>query len=300
MNEADLQKILGLLHASSGIDFGEYKDTTLRRRIRRRMALHRTESLADYARHLEENPPEIEALHRGILIHVTGFFRDPQVFEAVKHLVFPQFSKDQSAPIRIWVPGCSTGQEVYSLAMALLEFLDGQAVRPPVQIFGTDISDAAIQQARKGFYPQSIASEISHDRLGRFFALEEGGYRIGKAIRALCVFAKHNLAADPPFSKMDLVSCRNLLIYLSGPLQQRVIPTLHQALNPRGFLLLGASETVGGFTDLFASVDPKHRIYARKDDAARTYPGGPAGVPPAHASDDDSEGREGREAGGAA
>ncbi|MGE5611709.1 MAG: CheR family methyltransferase, partial [Bacillota bacterium] len=271
----DFQKILGLLHASSGVDFTNYRDKTLRRRIARRMALHHKDSLRDYASFLEGNRPELDALYHDVLINVTSFFRDPEVFEALKQVVFPQILKGKSpeTPIRIWVPGCSTGQETYSLAIALLEFLDQVPMRPPVQIFGTDINDSAsIERARTGFYPESIEAEVSPERLHRFFSKEDRGYRVGKSIRDMCVFAKQNVAVDPPFSNLDLVSCRNLLIYLSNALQQRIIPTFHYALCGSGFLMLGSAESVGRFTDLFELVDPRHKIYAKSAAVTRPYP----------------------------
>ena len=181
--------------------------------------------------------------------------------------------KTSATPVRIWVPGCSTGQEAYSLAIALLEFLDDNLIPPPIQIFATDLSDTmSLQKAREGLYPENIEAEVSPERLRRFFTREDGKYRINKSIRNLCVFAKQNVAGDPPFSRVDLISCRNLLIYLAQSLQKRVIPTFHYALNPTGFLLLGASETIGGFTDLFDVVDFGCRLYVKKEPAMRQYP----------------------------
>ena len=271
----DFQKTLAVLRSATGVDFSHYRDTTIRRRISRRMAIHRKETLADYVQFLEETAPEADALYHDILINVTSFFRDPEVFEALRETVLPGIvaGKSPETPIRIWVPGCSTGQEAYSLAITLLEFLDQRPIRPPIQIFGTDINDlASIEKARVGRYPHSIESGVSPERLRRFFTKEEGGYRVGKSIRDMCVFARQNVAADPPFSRLDLISCRNLLIYLGGPLQKRVIPTFHYALNPGGYLLLGAAETIGRFTDLFTPADKKHNIYRRTATVARTYP----------------------------
>lgn len=273
------QRILALLRASSGVDLSDYRDQTIRRRIARRMALQRLESLAEYANYLKKNRSELDALYRDILINVTSFFRDAEVFEALKTLVFPEIINSRSAevPVRIWVPGCSTGQEAYSLGIALLEFLDQAPARPPIQIFGTDISDSgSIDRARAACYPSTIESEVSPERLRRFFVKESGGYRVGKLVRDLCVFAKQNITADPPFSKMDLISCRNLLIYLNSKLQQRIIPTLHYALNPTGFLLLGASESVGRFEDLFKLVDKKCKIHAKNPEVIRPLPYFPA------------------------
>lgn len=287
--ETAFRRILALLKSSAGVDFSDYRDQTIRRRIARRMALLRHESLEEYVGYLEEHRPEIDALYRDILINVTSFFRDAEVFEVLKTAVFPQILKDKppEAPVRIWVPGCSTGQEAYSLAITLLEFLDPIQARPPIQIFGTDISDSgSLERARAGCYPATIESEVSPQRLRRFFVKENGGYRVGKVIRDLCVFAKQNITADPPFSRLDLISCRNLLIYLSSQLQQRIIPTLHYALNPTGFLLLGSSESVGRFTDLFTLVDKKYRIHAKNPDAVRPSMNFPANIGAGQAPED--------------
>ncbi|HEX9276046.1 MAG TPA: chemotaxis protein CheB, partial [Casimicrobiaceae bacterium] len=272
--EASLRNILKLLRASFGVDFSGYRDTTVRRRIMRRMVLHIKEDLADYAQHLEKDGSELEALYQDILINVTSFFREPETFEALKNSVFPQIlqNKPADAPIRIWVPGCSTGQEAYSLVMALLEFLEDKPGRPGIQMFATDLSEPLLQRARDGVYPENIEAEVTPERLRRFFTRQDNQYRVSKAIREMCLFAKQNVAADPPFSRVDLISCRNLLIYLAPALQKRVIPTFHYALNPNGFLLLGASETIGAFSDLFAPVDREHRIYCRKTSTARAYP----------------------------
>jgi len=274
-DEASFRRILSLLRATFGVDFGTYRDTTIRRRMMRRMVLNVKEDLADYALVLEKDRAELDALYHDMLINVTSFFREPATFEALKQSVFPEIVKGKSTetPVRIWVPGCSTGQEAYSLAMALTEFLDDKPVAPPIQIFATDLSDmVALQRAREGLYPENIAAEVSPERLRRFFTREEGKFRVIKAIRDLCLFAKQNVAADPPFSRVDLISCRNLLIYLAPQLQKRVIPTFHYALNPGGFLLLGASEAVGAGSDLFALVERQHRIYRKRDAAVRAYP----------------------------
>ena len=274
-NDDQFKKILALLRSSFGVDFGGYRDTTIKRRITRRMVLHTQDNLDDYAKHLGQNRTELDALYQDILINVTSFFREPESFEALKQSVFPAIidGKNLNAPIRIWAPGCSTGQEAYSLAIALLEFLDDKAVKPAIQIFASDLGDTvSLQKAREGIYPENIEAEVSPERLRRFFTKEDSKYRVTKAMRDLCVFAKHNITADPPFSRLDLISCRNLLIYLAAPLHKRIIPTFHYALNQTGFLILGASETVGSFTDLFDIVDQKHRIYAKKATALRQYP----------------------------
>ncbi len=199
------------------------------------MVLHTKDNLADYVQHLKRDRAEVEALYQDILINVTSFFREPETFEALKESVFPEILKTKNAdtPIRLWVPGCSTGQEAYSLAIALVEFLETQPVRPPIQIFATDLSETgSLVKAREGVYPENIEAEVSPERLRRFFTKEQETYRINKSIRDLCVFARQNVAADPPFSHLDLISCRNVLIYLTPVLQKRVIPTFHYALNP--------------------------------------------------------------------
>ena len=275
-NADHFRAVLSLLRAAHGVDFTAYRDTTIKRRIMRRMMLHGGASLGAYAERLRGERGELDALFQDILINVTKFFREPEVFEALKVRVFPSLlaQRQGDTPIRMWVPGCSTGQEAYSLAIALLEFLDDKPVRPPLQIFATDLSDGvALPKARAGVYPDSIEAEVSPQRLRRFFQKEDSHYRISKTLREIVVFARQNVAGDPPFSRMDLISCRNLLIYMSPALQKRVVPTFHYALNPGGFLVLGASETIGGHTDLFSAVDPPHRIYARKSSGAlRPYP----------------------------
>ena len=266
--------IIATLRAATGVDFGEYRDTTIKRRIARRMALHSKPTLAEYERLLHSNPEEVDALYRDMLLNVTSFFRDPDVFEALKVRVFPEITKGRTSetPVRIWVPGCATGEEAYSIAMVLMEYLDTQSTRPAVQIFGTDINDAAaIEKARPGIYPASIAGQVSPGRLARFFAKADGGYRILQTIRDMCVFARQNVATDPPFSRLDLISCRNLLIYVSPAVQQRIIPTFHYALRPNGFLLLGPSEAVGKYSDLFEPADRKHNIYSRLSNIASPY-----------------------------
>ncbi len=273
--ERHFRKILELLRSTFRVDFTAYRQTTVRRRIIRRMMLHSKDDLGQYVQHLRRERTEAEALFEDILINVTGFFREPETFEALQEIVFPEILKGKEAdtPIRIWVPGCSTGQEAYSLTIALLEFLERQAVRPSIQVFATDLSESvSLARAREGVYPENIQAEVSPERLRRFFTHEQATYRINKSIRDLCVFAKQDVVADPPFSRLDLISCRNVLIYFAPVLQQQVIPTFHYALNPNGFLVLGASETIGSFASLFSAVDPKRRIYAKKATGQRQYP----------------------------
>ena len=261
-NENVQRNIFLLLRSATGIDFTDYKQTTLKRRILRRMALYKFDILEDYVKYLQDNPKEVEALSQEFLIHVTSFFRDPEAFQALKEQVFPRIMLDRAPddPIRIWVPGCSTGEEVYSIAICLLEFLDDQPALPTIQIFGTDVSDLAIEKARLGIYIPSLVDQITPERIRRFLVKVEGGYEISKSVRQMCVFAKQNLLADPPFSHLDLISCRNVLIYFGTALQKQVIPLFHYNLNPTGFLILGTSETTGEGSDLFKLVDKKQKI----------------------------------------
>jgi two-component system CheB/CheR fusion protein len=266
MDEGNLEKIFRLLRGATGVDFASYKRTTVERRLARRMALSKVADLSEYVRHLEENPQEIRTLHDEILIHVTAFFREPAAFEALREEVFPLLVKNRPAdgPIRVWVPGCSTGEEAYSIAIALLEYLEMSGKRFELQIFGTDISERAVEKARAGLYESGIKSDVSEERLRRFFErLEGGAYRISKAVRDLCVFARQDVTRDPPFSRLDLLSCRNMLIYLGPSIQMKVIPLFHYALKPSGFLMLGASESVERYGSLFAPVDKTYKIYSK-------------------------------------
>jgi two-component system CheB/CheR fusion protein len=274
-----MEVLLSLLREHIGVDFTHYKQTTLQRRIERRMVLRKLEKLKDYVRYARNTPGEIEELYQDILIHVTGFFRDPEAFEALRKHVLPTLFRDNPSrgTVRIWVPGCSTGEEAYSLAMAMLEYLWLETTRTakpglgttPFQIFATDISEGSLDRARAGLYSEALVTGVSPERLRRFFLRIDGGYQIVKPVREMCIFAKQNVTKDPPFSNLDLVSCRNLLIYLGTVLQKRVIPTLHYALRPDGFLLLGGAESLGTFSEYFAPVDKKNRIYQKKNSAAR-------------------------------
>ncbi|MBW4428413.1 MAG: PAS domain-containing protein [Nostoc desertorum CM1-VF14] len=267
-----LTTIFVLLRSQTGVDFSHYKPNTLARRMQRRMLLYKLDKLEDYAKYLQNNPGEVKALYEEILIHVTYFFRDFEAFEVLKERVFPIITKNKSLelPIRIWVAGCSTGEEVYSIAICLLEFLSDKVSPPSLQIFATDISELAIEKARAGIYLEDQMAEVSPERRRRFFnAIEGGGYQISKAIRELCVFARQDLGSDPPFSNLDLVSCRNVLIYLDETLQKRILPVFHYSLNPTGFLLLGTSESTGKYSELFTLIDKKYKIYAKKLTANR-------------------------------
>jgi two-component system CheB/CheR fusion protein len=271
--EKPLQRVIGQLRKTSGVDFSQYKPNTIHRRSQRRMMILRLNSLDEYAQHLREYPEEVRKLYDDILIPVTSFFRDFEAFESLKAKVYPVIVNDKAnkGTIRMWAPGCSTGEETYSLAMTLLEFLGDKAANFQIQIFGTDLNEKGIEKARTGLYGENIADEISKERLQRFFVKGVGGYRVNKEVRDLCVFARHNLANDPPFSQMNLVACRNLLIYIQPALQKKIVPILHYALKPHGFLVLGGSESVSAFPDLFTVLDKKHKFYVKRDSASRLH-----------------------------
>jgi two-component system CheB/CheR fusion protein len=273
-------KILELLRRVTGVDFSLYKANTLRRRIRRRMILNKLDGLEEYAEYLRDNPAEVENLYRDVLINVTSFFRDPEAFEVLKEKIFPRIVERRAPdePVRIWVAGCSTGEEAYSIAMAFTEFAGERADHIHVQIFATDLDEKSIERARAGLYLKNIAGDVSPERLRRFFTESEGGYRVSKPLRDMLVFARQNAFADPPFSRMDLIACRNLLIYLDPTLQKQILSLLHYALKPAGVLWLGSSELTGAAPDLFEPEDKRHRFYARKPATGRprlNYPTGP-------------------------
>jgi two-component system CheB/CheR fusion protein len=270
-NNGGLNKVIVLVRSFSGVDFTHYKPPTLQRRIYRRMALRKIEKLEEYASFLQEHPAEVEKLYSDLLINVTSFFRDPTAYEALQSEVLPRIVKNRTpdTPIRIWAPGCSSGEETYSLAIAILEYLGQTGLNIPLQIFGTDVSEASLEKARKGTFQENISEDVTPERLRRFFVRVEGGYMISKSVRDTCVFSRHNLFNDPPFSNMDLVCCRNVLIYMGPMLQKKIIPLLHYALKASGFLFLGPSESVSGFEDMFEAVDKKHRIFLPKPTANR-------------------------------
>src|SRR5438309_5640933 len=266
-----LAQIFRMLREKSGIDFTLYRQTTIRRRIARRMLIHGVSTLEAYRRYLEEHPSQVQALSNDLLVNVTRFFRDADAFRILERSVFPIIIKQRpaDAPIRIWAPGCATGEEAYSLAIELLESLGDESETVPIQLFGTDVSETAIVKARAGVYPENIELDVPAARLRRFFVKVDGQYQVRKAVRELCVFAKHNLATDPPFSKMDLIVCRNVLIYLEAELQRRMSSIFHYALKTPGFLMLGVSETLGPLSDLFSVVDKKYKVYAKRPTARR-------------------------------
>ncbi len=273
--DAALAKILRLVRSATRVDFTHYKPSTLARRVRRRMTLRGFANLEDYSRHLEQNHEEANALCEDCLITVTAFFREPAVFEELKTKVLPALVEKRAAgdPIRIWVPGCATGEEAYSIAICLMEFLDETKARVPFEIFATDISETAITKARAGTFKDSEVAHISPGRLARFFTRTERGYQVAKVVRDVCVFARHNVAEDPPFSKLDLISCCNVLIYLGAVLQRKVLSILHYALKPTGFLVVGPSESIGTLSESFHQVEKTHKIYCLLPSAGEPSPG---------------------------
>lgn len=272
-DEAAFSTIFALLRTASGIDFRHYKRTTFERRLHRRMALRELHSLADYVQYLQENAAEVQALYQDELIAVTSFFRDPEVFANLKETVFPALlqGKTTDSSIRIWVPGCATGEECYSLAICLLVFLENYPVKPSIQIFGTDINEVVIDKARTGVYTESVITDIPLE-YRRFFTNSMGHYEVSKGVRERCIFARQNLISDPSFSNVDLISCRNVLIYLTRALQKQVFSIFHYSLNPNGFLILGSSESVGDTSHLFSTVDKQHRFYHRQAGPSRLSP----------------------------
>jgi len=261
-----LQKIFAILKTHTGHDFSRYKLATIKRRIERRMSVNQIDDISGYAGFIRGNPQEVKALLKDILISVTNFFRDPEAFDSLKEKI-KNITRQKSlgSDFRVWVAGCATGEEAYSVAITVVECMEEQDKRFQVQIFATDIDADALNIARAGSYPANIAADITGERLKRFFVRQEGSYRISKELREMVIFAPHNFIKDPPFSKMDLVCCRNLLIYLESELQKRLLPLLHYALKPGGILFLGPSESVGEFGDLFNVLDKKYKIYQRRD-----------------------------------
>jgi len=270
------EKIVILLRAQTGHDFSLYKKTTVYRRIERRMGIHQIARIATYVRFLQENPHELELLFKELLIGVTSFFRDPAAWEQLETEVIPALLKDRppSKAVRVWVPGCATGEEAYSLAIVFKEALEQlkPARNHTIQIFATDLDRDAVDKARTGVFPANIAADVSPERLSRFFVQLERGYQVSKPIRETVIFAPQNVIMEPPFTRLDLVSCRNLLIYLTPELQKKLLPIFHYSLNPGGFLFLGNAETVGEFTDLFALLKSKGRLYRRLESGLRTEP----------------------------
>ena len=273
---SSLEKAVILLRAHTGQDFSLYKRNTFYRRIERRMGIHQIDKMGVYVRYLQENPQELDLLFKELLIGVTNFFRDAAAWEYLRDQAIPALLTNRSPgqALRAWVPGCSTGEEAYSLAMVFKEALE--QVKPKenftLQIFATDLDRDAIDQARQGVFPGNIAADVASERLGRFFAKEQRGYRVRKEIREMVIFAPQNLIMDPPFTKLDILSCRNLLIYLTPEVQKKLIPLFHYSLNPGGILFLGSAETTGGATDLFAPLHGKSRLFRRAESGPRPKP----------------------------
>jgi two-component system CheB/CheR fusion protein len=270
ISSEDFNAIIELLRKSTGVDFTHYKVNTIRRRIRRRMLLRKFETLKDYYRYLKQQATEITALYHDLLINVTTFFRDPDVLEYLKKTILPRIikSKRTNESLRIWVPACSTGEEAYSMAILLYEILGENLSNLSIQIFATDLSEPSIAKARMGLYSSADVEGVSSKRLQRFFIKVDTSYQIAKTVRDLCVFAPHNIFRDPPFSKLDLISCCNLMIYLDVPLQKKILHTFHYSLNPGGYIVLGKSETITSTRDLFNQVEKKYKVYTKKTDSS--------------------------------
>ncbi len=261
-----LRNLFLVLRTATGVDFSLYRINTVRRRLTRRLAVHKLKDLEKYLKLLRDNPAEVEALHQDLLIGVTSFFRNPNVFETLKRRVFPKLAKNLPAgeTLRIWVAGCSTGQEAYTYAMAFIEFADQLPMRPPIQIFATDVNPRSLEQARAATYTKPQLAGLSAARITRFFHREGDTYRVQKPLRDMVIFAQQNLLTDPPFTRVDLISCRNMLIYIEPALQQRIIPNFHYALKPDGVLVLGSSESIGSFGNSFAATTKNQKIYQKK------------------------------------
>jgi two-component system CheB/CheR fusion protein len=265
-DDATRDEIFARVRKAFGVDFGEFKAATISRRFARRLALRGAIDLKSYVKMLDADPEELRALYEDMLIHVTSFFRDPEVFQALRAEVLPEIFKNKpaGAEVRVWVAGCSTGEEVYSIAMTVLECAADYPERQ-IQIFGSDVSDAAIRKARAGVFTEAAMRDVGDELKRRYFVKVDGGYRVGKTLRERCILARHDLAGDPPFSKLDLVCCRNVLIYFDQALQKKVVPLFHYALNQPGFLVLGRSENIAGFSELFSVADKTNKIFLRSN-----------------------------------
>jgi two-component system CheB/CheR fusion protein len=272
ITDAQLDRVFELLLPAGGVDFAHYKSPTVIRRLLRRMALLRINDARAYIAHLEQTPDEVINLHNDLLIHVTRFFREPEAFDALAREILPEIlvAAGDDTVVRAWVAGCATGEEAYSLAILLHEHMGDRLGEARIQIFGTDVSDASIEFARHGLYPTTIATDVSPERLRKFFVKSNSGYRVTKALRDLCVFARQDLTRDPPFSHLDLICCRNVLIYMDAELQNKLLSVFHYALKPTGALLLGRAETIGNNSELFSIMSKKHRIYRKKPGVNRS------------------------------
>jgi two-component system CheB/CheR fusion protein len=258
-------RIIDMLRASHLVDFNQYKPSTLSRRIGRRVVVHHLDSFAEYANFLEGHPLELDQLYRDILICVTSFFREPAVFEALSPLIAHSFEgRKTSDPYRVWIAGCATGEEAYSFAIVVRETMEAACRQFPIQVFGTDISDSAIDRARGGIFSEQIEKDVSPERLRKFFKRIDPGYKIAETVRENCIFARHDITSDPPFSQLDIISCRNVMIYFGSAVQSRVLPNFHYGLKPAGLLVLGSAETVGSRSDIFATANDEHKVFAKK------------------------------------
>ncbi|HVV74264.1 MAG TPA: chemotaxis protein CheB, partial [Verrucomicrobiae bacterium] len=266
-----LSQVFPLLHRATGHDFSHYKQSTLLRRLQRRMQVTYSPSLDAYVQLLQSTPREAQELFKDLLIGVTQFFRDPEAFDTLADKVLPEIFRDKSTdvPVRVWIPGCATGEEAYSLAMLLAEYISSNHLRHRVQIFATDIDDEALEAARKAQYPESIREHMPTAEWTKYFVRRDSTWEVTEQIREMCIFSLHNLIKDPPFLRLDLISCRNLLIYMEAELQRNLLPLFHYALNPSGFLFLGPSENVAARSELFRLAHKKHRIFQRKPSLLR-------------------------------
>ena len=271
--DAARAEIYAILRNQVGHDFSHYKTKTFVRRVQRRMQVVQIKTIGDYVERLRQDAREAALLFRDLLINVTNFFRDADAFDALAATVLPKLFEGRGAEdvLRVWVPGCATGEEVYSIAILIREHMDTLSAAPRVQIFATDINERSLHAARMGRYPEPLLESVSPARRGRFFVADGGTFVVTKAVRELCIFSPHSVLRDPPFSRLDLISCRNLLIYFAGGAQSQVLPTFHHALKPSGYLFLGMSETVSQFSDMFTAVDKKHRIFRAREDAAVSF-----------------------------
>ncbi|MFO7781671.1 MAG: CheR family methyltransferase [Spirochaetia bacterium] len=271
--EEQMNKIFVILRRQIGHDFSAYKESTVQRRLKRRLDVHKVDALEEYVRYLQNSPREVELLFRDLLIGVTQFFREPEAFEKLKQSVLPELVRDrgEDEPIRVWVPGCSSGEEAYSMAITIREFLDDNGMTTPVNIFATDIDEEAIERARRGVFPIAIQRDVGERRAQRFFAQKGDSYEVAQSVRQMIVFSTQDVIKDAPFTRLDLLSCRNVMIYLKPEVQKRLVPLFHYSLNAGGFLLLGSSETVGNFPDLFSSIPGDARIYRAKSVDAGVY-----------------------------
>ncbi len=271
-----LEKVVIILRAHTGHDFSLYKKSTLYRRIERRMGLHQIKKITEYILFLRENSAETDLLFKELLIGVTSFFRDPKVWDFLSRKALPALFAEKSPgqTLRAWIPGCATGEEAYSLAITFMELLEKSKKHPrtSLQIFATDLDGDAIEKARQGVFPANISSDLSQERLGGFFDQVDAGYQVSKPIREMVIFAQQNVIMDPPFTKLDIICCRNLLIYMTPELQKKLMPLFHYSLNSSGLLILGSAETVGSFSDHFSTVDNKLKIYRRKEPLSEKFP----------------------------